>query len=175
MQLRGCFNFSRSLVSNCNSTDLSTSHYRPRLLMNSNIGHRLVPKLWETLPVYTRQRFVADLIAGVTVGLVALPLAMAFAIGSNVPPQAGIYTAIIAGIIVSVLGGSRCQIAGPTGAFMVLVGGIVTQFGVSGVLLCTAMAGVMLVIMGITGLGTTVRFIPRSVTIGFTNGIAVII
>src|SRR4051812_39600232 len=122
MYLRGCGNFSPSLVSSCNSTNRRISKYSPRILMNSKTGHRLVPKLWETLPVYTRQRFVADLIAGVTVGLVALPLAMAFAIGSNVPPQAGIYTAIIAGIIVSVLGGSRCQIAGPTGAFMVLVG-----------------------------------------------------
>lgn len=143
--------------------------------MNAKASHRLVPKLWETLPGYTRQRFVADLIAGVTVGLVALPLAMAFAIASGVQPQAGIYTAIIAGIIVSVLGGSRCQIAGPTGAFIVLVGSIVTQFGVAGLLMCTSMAGVMLIVMGVTGLGTTVRFIPRSVTIGFTNGIAVII
>ena len=143
--------------------------------MDPQTSHRLVPKLWETLPDYTRPRFFADLIAGVTVGLVALPLAMAFAISSGVPPEAGIYTAIIAGIIVSALGGSRCQIAGPTGAFMVLVGGIVAQFGVSGLLMCTAMAGLMLIVMGVTGLGTTVRFIPRSVTIGFTNGIAVII
>ena len=133
------------------------------------------PKLWETLHDYTRQRFFADLIAGVTVGLVALPLAMAFAISSGVPPQAGIYTAIIAGFIVSALGGSRCQIAGPTGAFVVIVAGIVTQFGVSGLLMCTAMAGVILVVMGVTGLGSAVRFIPRSVTIGFTNGIAVLI
>src|SRR5215211_517953 len=144
-------------------------------LINAKTSHRLVPKLWETLPDYTRQKFVADLIAGVTVGLVALPLAMAFAISSSVPPVAGIYTAIIAGIIVSALGGSRCQIAGPTGAFMVLVGGIVNQFGVDGLLMCTAMAGAMLIVMGLTGLGTAVRFIPRSVTIGFTNGIAVII
>src|SRR6478672_6173661 len=143
--------------------------------MNSKITHRLVPKLWETLPGYTRQRFVSDLIAGVTVGLVALPLAIAFAISSGVPPQAGIYTAIIAGLVVSALGGSRCQIAGPTGAFMMLVGSIVAQFGISGLWMCTAMAGVMLIGMGVTGLGTTVRFIPRSVTIGFTNGIAVFI
>jgi SulP family sulfate permease len=143
--------------------------------MNSNTGHRLVPKLWETLPDYTRQKFVADLIAGVTVGLVALPLAMAFAISSGVPPVAGIYTAIIAGIVVSALGGSRCQIAGPTGAFVVIVAGIVANFGVSGLMMCTLMAGAMLIVMGITGLGTAVRFIPRSVTIGFTNGIAVLI
>src|SRR3954453_17426162 len=107
--------------------------------MTTPLRHRLMPKLWETLPGYTRQRLFADLVAGVTVGLVALPLAIAFAISSGVPPEAGIYTAIIAGIVVSALGGSRCQIAGPTGAFMVLVGGIVSQFGVSGLLMCTAM------------------------------------
>jgi sulfate permease, SulP family len=138
-------------------------------------GHRLVPKFVETLPGYTRQRLVIDIIAGVTVGLVALPLAMAFAISSGVKPEAGIYTAIIAGIIVSAMGGSRCQVAGPTGAFVVIVAGIVAKFGVSGLLMCTAMAGVILVLMGLTGLGSAVRFIPRSVTIGFTNGIAVLI
>ncbi|HEY3393994.1 MAG TPA: SulP family inorganic anion transporter [Lacipirellulaceae bacterium] len=142
----------------------------------SNEGrHRLVPKLWETLSGYKRQHFAADLIAGVTVGLVALPLAMAFAISSGVKPEAGIYTAIIGGFLVSALGGSRCQIAGPTGAFVVIVAGIVAKFGVSGLLMCTAMAGVLLVLMGLTGLGSAVRFIPRSVTIGFTNGIAVLI
>ncbi len=100
--------------------------------MNRSTSRRLVPKLWETLPEYSRQRLVADLIAGVTVGLVALPLAMAFAISSGVKPEAGIYTAIIAGFIVSAFGGSRCQIAGPTGAFVVIVAGIVVEFGVSG-------------------------------------------
>jgi SulP family sulfate permease len=143
--------------------------------MNTSTRHRLAPKLWETLPGSSLRRFGADLIAGVTVGLVALPLAMAFAISSGVEPQAGIYTAIIAGIVVSALGGSRCQIAGPTGAFVVIVAGIVTKFDVSGLLMCTAMAGVILVLMGVTGLGSAVRFIPRSVTIGFTNGIAVLI
>jgi sulfate permease, SulP family len=116
-------------------------------------GHRLRPKLWETFHSYSRQRFAADLVAGVTVGLVALPLAMAFAISSGVRPEAGIYTAIIAGFIVSVFGGSRCQIAGPTGAFVVIVAGIVAEFGISGLLMCTAMAGAMLVLMGLTGLG----------------------
>jgi SulP family sulfate permease len=143
--------------------------------MNTTRGRRLTPKLWDELPEYTRQRFFADLIAGVTVGLVALPLAMAFAISSGVAPEAGLYTAIIAGIVVSVLGGSRCQIAGPTGAFVVIVAGIVAKFGVSGLLMCTVMSGAMLVLMGLTGLGTAVRFIPRPVTIGFTNGIAVLI
>ena len=146
-----------------------------RIFMNTSTGRRLVPKLLETLPSYTREFFAADVIAGITVGLVALPLAMAFAISSGVPPEAGIYTAIIGGFIVSLLGGSRCQISGPTGAFVVIVAGIVTEFGVSGLLMCTAMAGVLLLLMGLTGLGAAVRFIPRSVTIGFTNGIAVLI
>lgn len=143
--------------------------------MNRASGHRLVPKLWETLPGYSFPRLLTDSIAGVTVGLVALPLAMAFAISSGVKPEAGIYTAIIAGTVVSAMGGSRCQVAGPTGAFVVIVAGIVAKFGVSGLLMCTAMAGVFLVLMGLTGLGSAVRFIPRSVTIGFTNGIAVLI
>lgn len=143
--------------------------------MNPATPHRLTPKFVEMLPTYTRQRFAADLTAGVTVGLVALPLAMAFAISSGVRPEAGIYTAIVAGLIVSVLGGSRCQIAGPTGAFVVIVAGIVAEFGLSGLLMCTAMAGGMLLLMGLTGLGAAIRYIPRPVTIGFTNGIAVLI
>ncbi len=108
-------------------------------------------------------------------GLVALPLAMAFAISSGVTPEAGIYTAIGAGFIVSALGGSRYQIAGPTGAFVVIVAGIVTKFGVPGLLMCTMMAGALLIALALTGLGGAVRFIPRPVTIGFTNGIAVLI
>lgn len=117
----------------------------------------------------------ADLIAGVTVGLVALPLAMAFAISSGMPPQSGIYTAIVAGFIISALGGSRLQIGGPTGAFVVVVSGIVATHGASGLYMCTLMAGVMLVVLGATGMGTAVKFIPRPVVIGFTNGIAVLI
>jgi len=136
---------------------------------------RWLPKLVLTLRNYKIQDFWADLIAGLTVGLVALPLAMAFAIASGVPPQAGIYTAVIAGFVISALGGSRVQIGGPTGAFVVIVAGIVAKFGVSGLLMVTAMAGAILVVMGLTGLGTAVKFIPRPITIGFTNGIAILI
>ena len=133
------------------------------------------PKLLEVLPGYTQKTFLADLIAGVTVGLVALPLAMAFGIASGVTPQAGIYTAILGGLIVSLLGGSRLQIAGPTGAFVVIVASIIAKHGLSGLLMVTMMAGVILLFLGLTGLGAAVRFIPRPVVIGFTNGIALLI
>jgi SulP family sulfate permease len=135
----------------------------------------LAPRLLLGLRGYRSGDFVSDLIAGITVGLVALPLAMAFAIASGVKPEAGLYTAVIAGFLISALGGSRVQIGGPTGAFVVIVAGIVAKFGVSGLLIVTLMAGVMLVVMGVTGLGAAVKFIPRPVTIGFTNGIAVLI
>lgn len=124
---------------------------------------------------YTRRDLIADLIAGVTVGLVALPLAMAFGIASGVSPQAGIYTAVVAGFVISALGGSRVQIGGPTGAFVVIVAGIIAAHGVSGLLMVTMMAGVILIVMAVTGLGSAVKYIPRPVTIGFTNGIAVLI
>src|SRR5450432_2019691 len=126
----------------------------------------LTPKLMLCLKNYKLSDFTADLIAGLTVGLVALPLAMAFGIASGVTPQAGIYTAVIAGFVISALGGSRTQIGGPTGAFVVIVAGIVAKFGLSGLFLVTMMAGIMLVVMGATGLGTAVKFIPRPVTIG---------
>ena len=140
-----------------------------------NRFERWTPKLILSLRHYSTQEFVADLIAGLTVGLVALPLAMAFGIASGVTPQAGIYTAVVAGFIISALGGSRVQIGGPTGAFVVIVAGIIAKFGVSGLSIVTLMAGVILILMGATGLGTAVKFIPRPVTIGFTNGIAVLI
>ena len=136
---------------------------------------RWLPKLVLCLRQYNLRFFTADVIAGLTVGLVALPLAMAFGIASGVTPQAGIYTAVIAGFLISALGGSRAQIGGPTGAFVVIVAGIVAKFGLSGLFIVTMMAGVILVVMGATGLGTAVKFIPRPVTIGFTNGIAVLI
>jgi SulP family sulfate permease len=134
-----------------------------------------MPKLVESLRGYDIKTFLGDLTAGVTVGLVALPLAMAFAISSAVPPQAGLYTAIVAGFLISALGGSKTQIGGPTGAFVVIVSGIVARHGFDGLLVCTVMAGLMLVVLGLTGLGTIVRFIPRPVVVGFTNGIAVLI
>ena len=134
-----------------------------------------LPKSVLCLRGYNRHKFLLDLIAGVTVGLVALPLAMAFAIASGLTPQAGIYCAIVTGFLISALGGSKTQIGGPTGAFVVVVAGIVAVHGVDGLFMCTVMAGVLLVIMGLTGLGTAVKFIPRPVVIGFTNGIAVLI
>jgi sulfate permease, SulP family len=133
------------------------------------------PKSFLVFRNYSWRQFAADLLAGVTVGLVALPLAMAFAIASGVPPQLGLYCAVIAGFLISALGGSSTQIGGPTGAFVVVVFGIVTRYGIEGLYLCTLMAGVFLVILGATGLGTAVKFIPRPVVVGFTNGIAVII
>jgi len=136
---------------------------------------RARPKLLAALASYDRQTAVADIAAGVTVGLVALPLAMAFAISSGLSPQAGIYTAVVAGALISLLGGSRVQIGGPTGAFVVIVAGIVANHGVEGLFLCTLMAGGLLVVLGATGMGSAVRFIPRPVVVGFTNGIAILI
>jgi SulP family sulfate permease len=136
---------------------------------------RWIPRSVECLRSYTLRQFTHDLVAGITVGLVALPLAMAFAIASGVPPQAGLYTAVVAGFLISALGGSRTQIGGPTGAFVVIVAGIVLKFGVAGLALVGIMAGLMLLIMGFTGLGSAVKYIPRPVTIGFTNGIALLI
>ena len=142
-----------------------------RTFLNEN----WLPKSVLFLRTYDRHKFLLDMIAGVTVGLVALPLAMAFAIASGLTPQAGIYCAIVTGFLISALGGSKTQIGGPTGAFVVVVAGIVAVHGVDGLFMCTVMAGVLLVIMGVTGLGTAVKFIPRPVVIGFTNGIAVLI
>ncbi len=133
------------------------------------------PKLIECLRGYTRAQFFADLTAGFTVGIVALPLAMAFAIASGVKPEAGLFTAVIAGFIISALGGSRVQIGGPTGAFVVIVYGIIARYGVANLAICTIMAGFMLLAMGLTGLGTAIKFIPYPVTMGFTSGIAVLI
>src|SRR5450432_1832561 len=125
-----------------------------------------IPKIFETLKHYNRQQFGKDLMAGLIVGIVALPLAIAFAIAYGVSPEKGLFTAIIAGFIISAFGGSRVQIGGPTGAFVVIVAGIIAKFGMSGLLVVTLMAGCFLVVMGLTGLGAAVKFIPRPVTIG---------
>jgi len=135
----------------------------------------LVPKLATTLKDYNRHQLLSDLSAGTIVGIVAIPLAIAFAIASGVTPQQGLYTAIVAGFIISALGGSRVQIGGPTGAFVVIVYGIVQKYGVDGLTVATVMAGVILVVLGVARLGTAIKFIPHSVTIGFTAGIAILI
>mgnify|MGYP000005519183 FL=1 len=133
------------------------------------------PKLLDSLKGYTRQQLGADVAAGITVGVVALPLAMAFAIASGLKPEAGLFTAIIAGFIISALGGSKVQIGGPAGAFIVIVYGILERYGLANLILATAASGVLLFIMGLLKLGTLIRFIPVAVVIGFTNGIAVLI
>lgn len=133
------------------------------------------PKLAETLRNYSSADFSRDLIAGITVGIVALPLAMAFAIASGVPPQAGIFTAVIAGLIISSLGGTKVCIGGPTGAFIVILYGIYAKYGAENLAICTIMAGVILLGMGLAGLGTMIKYIPYPVTMGFTSGIAVLI
>src|SRR6516162_8480277 len=138
---------------------------RPMSISNPNL-----PKLVIALRNYSKESFLHDLIAGITVGVVALPLAMAFGIASGVTPEAGLYTAIIGGLVVSLLGGSRIQIAGPTGAFVVIVAAIIAAHGLSGLLMVTMMAGVILVGLAVTGLGDAVKFIPRPVVLGFTNG-----
>lgn len=133
------------------------------------------PKLLTTLKDYNRATFVADALAGITVGIVALPLAMAFAIASGLPPERGLFTAIVAGFLISLLGGSRVQIGGPTGAFVVIVSGIVAQYGYAGLCAVTLMAGGLLILFGVFRLGGLIRFIPFPVTTGFTTGIAVVI
>lgn len=137
---------------------------------------KYTPKLWTAIKEgYTRDKFFSDLSAGVIVGIVALPLAIAFAIASGVKPEQGLYTAIIAGLLVSLLGGSRVQIAGPTGAFIVIIYGIVQKYGYDGLAIATFMAGAILVLMGIARLGTLLKFIPYPLVVGFTSGVAVII
>ena len=133
------------------------------------------PKLFTTLKGYTRQQLVRDLMAGIIVGIVALPLAIAFAIASGVSPEKGLFTAVIAGFIISALGGSKVQIGGPTGAFIVIVYGIVQTYGVNGLIIATFLAGILLVIMGVARLGAVIKFIPHPLIVGFTTGIALII
>src|SRR3954464_13532155 len=140
-----------------------------------SINDRWLPKSVLCLRDYNLNKFSRDVIAGITVGLIALPLAMAFAIASGLSPQAGIYCAMVTGFLISLLGGSKTQIGGPTGAFVVVVAGIVAMHGLDGLFMCTIMAGVLLVVLGATGMGSAVKFIPRPVVLGFTNGIAVLI
>lgn len=133
------------------------------------------PKIFETLKHYSKEKFTADLMAGIIVGIVAIPLAVAFGIASGVGPTEGLVTAIIAGFIISFFGGSRVQIGGPTGAFIVIVYGIIQQHGLAGLLIATIMAGIMLILMGVFKLGNIIKFVPYPVIIGFTAGIAVTI
>ena len=139
------------------------------------LDDRWLPKSVLCLRDYNLTKLSKDVIAGITVGLVALPLAMAFAIASGLTPQAGIYCAMVTGFLISAFGGSKTQIGGPTGAFVVVVSGIVAANGIDGLFMCTMMAGVLLVVLGATSMGSAVKFIPRPVVVGFTNGIAVLI
>src|SRR5216683_267797 len=141
--------------------------------MNFAIPFR--PKLVDAMKEYSSQKFFADLVAGITVGIVALPLAMAFAIASGVKPEAGIFTAVIAGFIISALGGSSVSIGGPTGAFVAILYGIGQQYGQGNLIVCTIMAGFILLVLGLARMGTMIKFIPYPVTVGFTSGIAVLI
>ena len=137
---------------------------------------KLEPKLLTVIREgYTGEIFFKDLTAGIIVGIVALPLAIAFAIASGVKPEQGLYTAIIAGFLISVLSGSRVQIGGPTGAFIVIIYGIVQKYGYDGLVIATIMSGILLIVMGVAKLGSVIKYIPYPVTVGFTSGIALII
>ena len=136
---------------------------------------QLKPKLFDTLRNYTKTNFMTDLMAGIIVGIVALPLAIAFGIASGVSPEKGIITAIVAGFIISFLGGSKVQIGGPTGAFIVIIYGIIQQYGIEGLMVATMMAGILLIVLGVFKLGTIIKFIPYPIVVGFTSGIAVTI
>jgi sulfate permease, SulP family len=154
-------------------TASETRHHQGSRVLT--VHRALVPKLVTTLADYDRHKFVADLTAGVIVGVVALPLAIAFAIASGVTPEKGLYTAIVAGFLISALGGSRVQIGGPTGAFVVIVYGIVQKYGLDGLAVATLLAGVILIGLGVAKMGVAIKFIPRPVVTGFTSGIAIII
>ncbi len=145
------------------------------LTFESSFMESFKPKLFSTLKNYSAKQFSNDALSGIIVGIVALPLAIAFAIASGVPPEKGIYTAIIAGFIISFLGGSKVQIGGPTGAFVVIVYGIVQKYGLEGLTIATLMGGIILIIMGLARLGSVIKFIPHPLIVGFTSGIALII
>ena len=136
---------------------------------------KLKPKLFSVMKTYTKEQFLKDVLAGIIVAIIALPLSIALALDSGVGPEEGIYTAIIAGFLISFLGGSRVQIAGPTAAFATIVAGIVAKNGMDGLVVATLIAGVLLILMGVFRLGSLIRFIPFTITTGFTAGIAVTI
>ena len=136
---------------------------------------KLKPKLFSVMKTYTKEQFVKDLVAGIIVAIIALPLSIALALASGVTPEKGLYTAIIAGFVISFLGGSRVQIAGPTAAFATIVAGIVAQNGMDGLIIATLIAGIILIVMGFLRLGSLIKFIPYTITTGFTSGIAVTI
>ena len=133
------------------------------------------PQLFTTLKSYNRKTFMSDLMAGIIVGIVALPLAIAFGIASGVTPEKGIITAIVAGFIISLLGGSKVQIGGPTGAFIIIIYGIIQKYGLEGLTIATLMAGVFLIMFGVLKLGTIIKYIPYPIVVGFSSGIAVTI
>ncbi|MBR3598931.1 MAG: sodium-independent anion transporter, partial [Lachnospiraceae bacterium] len=137
--------------------------------------NKLKPKLFSVMKTYNKNQFFKDIIAGIIVAIIALPLSIALAIASGVSPEQGLYTAIFAGFFISFLGGSRVQIGGPTAAFVVIIYGIVTEFGMAGLTVATLMAGIMLILMGVFKLGSLIKFIPHTITTGFTAGIAVTI
>ncbi|MCR4933288.1 MAG: sodium-independent anion transporter, partial [Lachnospiraceae bacterium] len=135
--------------------------------------NKLKPKLFSVMKTYTKEQFIKDVIAGIIVAIIALPLSVALAIASGVGPERGIYTAIVAGFVIAFLGGSRVQVSGPTAAFATIVAGIVASKGMDGLIIATIMAGIILILMGLFRLGTLIKFIPFSITTGFTAGIAV--
>ena len=143
--------------------------------MQFNLKEVFSPKLFQTLGQYNRVQFAQDALAGIIVGIVAIPLAIAFGISSGVGPTEGLVTAIIAGLLISLFGGSKVQIGGPTGAFIVIIYGIIQQYGLSGLMIATVMAGILLIAMGLARLGTVIKFVPYPVIVGFTAGIAVTI
>ena len=133
----------------------------------------ITPKFFTTIRTYSKGQFIKDLIAGVIVAIIALPLSIALAIASGVNPEQGLYTAVVAGFFISILGGSRVQIGGPTAAFVVIIYGIIAQYGMAGLTVATLMAGLMLIIMGLLRFGDLIKFIPKTITLGFTLGIAI--
>ena len=137
--------------------------------------NELVPKIFDVMKTYSKDQLVKDIVAGIIVAIIALPLSIALALASGVSPEQGIYTAIFAGFVISFLGGSRVQIAGPTAAFATIVAGIVAKNGMDGLIVATIMAGIILVIMGLLKFGNLIRFIPYTITTGFTFGIAVLL